>query len=113
MKQKNLKFAVIGIAVLLVASLAFFIINSNPKAPKVVEEQPYTSDYFESLDNCRCVEKERHVCLPEGFEYNSTRKLCINSEKKLVTTSVLKCSEYECSGEIFSYNFESEKWEKK
>ena len=101
MKKKNLKFAVIGIMVLLIASLAFFVISNNSKTPKAVEEQPHDSNYFESLDNCRCFEKEKFSC-PKGFEIID--KMCRNETEKTFTNFLKTCSAYECFGSVVSWN---------
>ena len=70
-------------------------------------------DDFYSEDSCRCLERNRPVCTLSGFEYNSTRKLCVNSAEKKVTYSSQACSEYECSGIDYRYNFNTTKWEAK
>jgi len=52
-------------------------------------------------------------CFSEGFEYNQTRDLCVNSEEKQVTNPVLKCSKYKCLEKIYDLNLETELWEEK
>jgi hypothetical protein len=66
---------------------------------------------FYSEDDCNCLERRLPGCSLKGFEYNETRKLCVNSGEKTVTYSILNCSKYKCSGKIYEFNFQAKNWE--
>ena len=67
---------------------------------------------FYDADVCRCLERERLRC-NEGFELDAENRLCRNVNGKEVTNVILACSKYECSGNIYEFNFENGKWETK
>lgn len=110
-KIDNRFLVVVGIVVV-VLLLVFVFKNSNPVG-KVIDEDKNTNALnpsFYEEDSCRCLEHGIPKCL-EGFVYNKTRELCVNSEEKTVTYATLSCSKYECAGKTYEYNFEIEDWE--
>ena len=114
--KKNMKkiIFIVGIsAVALIALtvlIAFLVANnlSNSSSQKGL-----SLDDFYSADDCRCIERKMPACKLEGFEYNETRNLCVNSANKTVTYPTLSCSKYECLGVNYQYNFDDKIWEEK
>jgi|TARA_Y100000034_G_C6703213_1_gene310249 hypothetical protein len=95
MVNKNLKISlslvVIGLVLLFTVSL-FLIKYSGEKTDEEKEE------YLDWLgDNCDCVERERLKCSGE-FELDEERRLCVKEDE--ITSVLLGCSMYNCSGEI-------------
>ena len=118
MKKRNKirKILVLGAGTLLILlALGFFLINKdntinqNPIQEETEGTWKYADD-FTSDKNCRCLEREIKECFLEGFEYIPERKICKN--ENLVTNPISRCSKYECSGEVYSFNFDIELWEK-
>jgi hypothetical protein len=112
-KNKNLKIRVslTIIAVIILIVSAFYFYAGYKDAFKENSEETKNGDFdFYDSGLCRCLEKNKPVCNLDGFEYNETRKLCVNSERKSVTYPTLSCSRYECSGEIYSFDNEINAW---
>ena len=110
-QDKDVKFVVIGIILVLVAFLLVGLytkINYDRDLKKNADLEDPLSQSFYSEDSCRCVERERLKC-PEGYELNSEGRFCSNGES--FTNVVLGCSAYECSGVIYSFNFENRTWQ--
>ena len=111
MRNRNKIFIAVGI-IILVALLIFVFRNSfTGKSVNSGEESSVENFSFYDEDLCRCLERARPVCFVEGFIYNVTRKICVNYAEKTVTTPIMKCSKYECAGEIYEYNLEIGNWE--
>tara|TARA_Y100000310_G_scaffold265617_1_gene276736 strand:- start:1800 stop:2144 length:345 start_codon:yes stop_codon:yes gene_type:complete len=113
MKNKNKfnrKLVFIIIIFLLIIGLAFFMIKPNNINSKVISDEKSFSEDFFSGDNCRCFERERLKCSGE-FELDEERRLCVS--EKDITNVLLSCSKYECSGQVYSFNFDTKKWETK
>ena len=109
-KKLNLIIATAVIVLVLATGLIAFLVSN-----KLESESPneaLTLDDFYSSYQCRCLERNTHSCL-EGFEYNKTRELCVNSLEKKVTLSILKCSSYECLGQVYNFNSDINGWEAK
>jgi len=90
------------LALLFIISYTGFLFTSTGN---VIEdgEESFDGDFsFYSEDSCRCIEKNKPECSLDGFEYDKERNLCVNSESKTVTNSVLRCSIYECFGTVYS-----------
>ena len=105
---------IVGVVIVL-AAVALILARQPPSlntgsSGQVVSggNQDYPDVYHE--DSCRCVEKERSICL-EGFYYDSTRQLCVNPTEKTVTYATLKCSVYECAGTVYNFNTETREWD--
>jgi|TARA_B100001971_G_C18137174_1_gene508298 hypothetical protein len=111
MEKINKKLIFIAIITfLLIISAGFFMTKFNRINSKVIDnEKSFTEDFF-SGDNCRCFEREKPKCSGE-FELDEERKLCVNG--KDVTSILLGCSKYECSGQVYSFNFDTKKWKTK
>jgi hypothetical protein len=108
MKKINKIFLIVGIT--LAVALLLMTIGNKMKADAIKEKQD-AENYNEWLaENCNCLVKEKITC-PTGFEILD--KLCYNSAKGIYTSRVIKCSEYNCSGEIKIWNNETGKWEDK
>jgi len=104
---------IVGVVIVL-AAVALILARQPPSlntgsSDQVVSggNQDYPDVYHE--DSCRCVEKERSICL-ENFYYNSTRELCVNPTEKTVTYATLRCSVYECSGTSHVFDVENKEW---
>jgi len=113
MKIKNKKLIrniLIVAGIILAVALILMLIGNKMKAD-VIKAQQEAENYSKWLSgNCGCLERNKPVCTLDGFEYNSTRNLCVNSAEKKITFSSLGCSKYNCSGEIKLWNNETEKW---
>tara|TARA_Y100000296_G_scaffold84834_1_gene119212 strand:- start:2194 stop:2529 length:336 start_codon:yes stop_codon:yes gene_type:complete len=111
MKNKfNEKLVLIMIIVfLLIISILFFIIKFNNINSEVIDNSLFLEEFF-SEDNCRCFERERLKC-DEEFEFDEERRLCKKGNE--VTNVLLGCSKYECSGQVYSFNFNTKEWETK
>ena len=111
-KTRDVIYTIIVLAIVVLVIVFFFAFSYNPPGKNSLT----TSDGSLSLynpDTCRCLEKDRAVCELEGFEYNMTRKLCVNVAKKSVTFATLTCSKYECSGIVYDFNKITSEWEPK
>jgi len=97
----------IPIIILLIFLPALLIIHfiENSTNKKIQEQEDYT-DWL--VDNCKCLANEKMAC-PEGFVLNETARLCRTEGK--YTHVLLKCSKYDCGGEIVNWNFDEEEWE--
>lgn len=94
-----------GIAV--IATFLLMVIGNKMKA-NIIKENQEAGKYSEWLsENCNCTKHERYFC-KEGFVLNET--YCIN-EVPEITNRLMGCSEYDCSGEIKSWNNKTGKWE--
>ncbi|MBS3071038.1 hypothetical protein J4407_01920 [Candidatus Pacearchaeota archaeon] len=74
----------------------------------------YTDDEsfaFYDENQCRCFERERLICNDETWTLDSESRICKKGNER--TNVLLGCSKYECSGVIYEFNFETEKWEEK
>jgi len=115
-KNKNKKIIrniAIAIGITLAVGLILMLIG-NKMNSNAIKSQQEAENYQDWLsETCECLAKTRHVCTLNGFEYNATRNLCVNSAEKTVTTSSMRCSEYNCSGEIKLWNNITEIWEDK
>ncbi len=111
-KSNNVIIIIAGALILILAIL--FLTN-------VIKLNSFNSDNgngknmslndFYSEESCRCLEKKMPLCKLDGFEYNSTRNLCVNSAQKTVTYNTWGCSLYECSGIKYSFNNNTNGWE--
>ena len=106
--NKHKKISLIIILVLLIIGILNFRTQLNNNQPKGLALEDFYSD-----EQCRCLEKSRPVCNLKGFEYNESRKFCVNSAEKTVTYPTLTCSKYDCSGIIYEFNFDNKFWEEK
>ena len=114
-KRKKNKFnrELVFIAVitfLLIVSISFFMIKFNSINSEVIDDEKLFDEDFFSGDNCRCFERERLKCSGE-FELVEGSRLCKKGNE--VTNVLLGCSKYECSGQVYSFNFDTKKWETK
>lgn len=110
--KNNRKIKMIFLAgIIILAAVVLLTLNFNQISNQSDEQfEELSPDDFYSEDSCRCLEKNLPSCLSD-FEYNETRKLCVNSAEKKVTYATFKCSKYECSGITYSFNFEEKIWE--
>jgi len=99
---KNEKLYIIGAIVIALVLLIFFLYGLN-KNKQVPDDFDF---YFE--DVCRCLERDRLKC-SNGFELDEERRACIKEGE--YTNVLLGCSKYECSGDLYDFNFEKDKWE--
>ena len=111
-KQKKVEKKIliaIPIIILLIFLPALLIISfvENSAKEKIQEQENYT-DWL--VDNCECLANEKLAC-PEGFVLNETARLCRTEGK--YTHVLLKCSQYDCGGEIVKWNFKDDIWEPK
>ncbi len=113
MQNKNGKIKTLVITLVISAVvIASIILIGNRMNANIIKEKYETELYQDWLsENCECLERNKPVCLLDGFEYNSTRQICVNSAEKTVTYPTLKCSKYVCSGQNVTWNDKS--WEPK
>jgi len=104
-KQNKIMLIVAIVLVGLVVSLYAIKLAMTANAIKIQEEQVKYYDWL--VDNCKCLSHERIFCR-EGFELSEHKEFC-RADGKI--TNVLKgCSEYDCSGEIVSWDEETKLW---
>lgn len=111
--KNALLIIIAAVIVVLIALIATGVLNLNSFNKNKDNGKNLSIDDFYSEDNCRCLEKKMPVCTLDGFEYNATRKLCVNSAEKTVTYNTWGCSLYECSGIQYSFNNNTNGWEAK
>jgi hypothetical protein len=108
MNKKNKKI-ILGIGIILLIVIAGFLINQKITADAIREKIEAENYLSELADNCNCLARERYYCLQEDFEVEGD--YCVGQKTGVVTTRVLGCSEYNCSGEIKIWNNQTLKWE--
>lgn len=109
MKKKGSKLIVILIALTILLVITINVkktITTNAIRKEQIEQQIYEEWLAE---NCECLKRERILC-PKGFELRNN--LCKNETRKVFTNVLKACSNYNCSGEVHVFNFETEKWQK-
>jgi hypothetical protein len=102
-------FLVVGIILLI--AISGFLINKKITANAIKEKIEFENYLNELAENCDCLARERYYCSLDDFELRGN--VCVNKKTGVVTTRVLGCSEYNCSGEIKIWNNKIEKWEDK
>jgi len=108
MKKLTKISLVIGIT--LVVGLVLMVVGNKIKGD-ILREYQEEQLYQEWLvENCKCLARERISC-PSGFQM--INQTCKDESASTVTSKLISCSEYDCSGEIKSWNNETEKWEDK
>ncbi len=112
-QNKNGKIKILVITLVISAVIiASIILIGNRMNANIIKEKQDAGQYQDWLSqNCKCIERNNPACELSGFEYNATRKLCVNSADKRVTYSTLKCSKYDCSGQNVTWN--NQAWEPK
>ena len=111
MANKKIIQVVAVISIVLAVALILAFIGSRMQANAIKEKHEIELYQDWLSENCNCLERNRHVCISDGFEYNATRNLCVNSAEKTVTYSSFKCSKYDCSGQNVTWNNQNENWE--
>lgn len=103
--NKNLVFTV---AVIILLSIGVPFIFEYQKSKERAQQK-----YYENWlpDNCGCVERERNTCRNESFIIQGN--YCVNTELKLFTNVVKSCSQYNCSGNIYTLDFKEQEWSEK
>lgn len=102
---------IISIAGIAVIIMSLLMVVGNKMRANAVKEKQEAEKYSEWLsENCNCTKHERFFC-KEGFVLNES--YCINEDANEITNKLMGCSEYDCSGEIKSWNNETGKWEDK
>jgi len=112
MKKSEVKKIIWTIAILIAIILVSAIFINKIKTANAIreaEEQKVLEDKLQ--EDCSCMERGKWKC-QDGFELNAERKLCISEDGKRVTNVLLGCSEYSCSGDDYSFNSTTQKWEK-
>lgn len=102
-------FLVVGIILLI--AISGFLINKKITADAIREKMEAENYLSDLAENCDCLVRERYYCLLEDFELEG--EFCVGQKTGVVTTRVLGCSEYNCSGEIKIWNNQTLKWEDK
>ena len=110
MNKKNKKI-ILGIGIILLIVVSGFLINQKIQGDAVREKQEVENYLSELADNCDCLARERYYCLLEDFELEGN--FCVGQKTGVVTTRVMGCSEYNCSGEIKIWNNQTLNWENK
>ena len=99
--------------VIILAVLTLILANqsdyakTNTSGDAIYGNSDYPGSYSE--DSCRCIEKDRPVCI-EGFVYNSEINLCENTATKTVTSAKRTCSVYECEGVVYNFDVDKNEW---
>jgi|SRR3989338_11398219 len=104
-KQKILMYATLTLVFLLFAGVLIANKIMTTNAIKEQREQEILEEWLP--ENCKCLERNRFLC-PEGFELKEN--ICRNDARKLFTNILLACSMYNCSEEIYKFDFDKEKW---
>ena len=109
---KNVLLIIIATTIVVLITLfATGVLKLNSFNSNQDNEKNLSMNDFYSEDICRCLEKFRAACSLDGFEYNATRKLCVNYAEKRVTYNTWGCSLYECAGIKYSFNNNTSGWE--
>jgi len=104
----KLKKIALVIGMVLITAFVLMMIGDKIKS-NVIKEQQLQENYSTWLaQNCKCLERNIIFC-QTGFTLKN--EVCINESAKTYTSVLLSCSEYNCSGEIKSWNNETNKWE--
>jgi len=119
-KLNNRLILTVTFVILSVIILIFFMINVLLTSKVIYEEKEKILEaiedkrlFYEDLfseDNCRCFERERLKCSGE-FELVEEKRLCKKGNE--ITNVLLGCSKYECSGQVYIFNFYDKEWETK
>src|SRR3989338_7260666 len=89
--------------------IAIILIILNKSSEKKNSDTEISGEDFSSRDDCRCFERELLKCNNESWTLDEDSRICRNGNK--ITNVLLGCSKYECSGKVYSFNFENKTWE--
>ena len=110
-KRKIPKLVIsVAVALIIVGALIFALYQIEKSNAEKLQEE--TEQYWNWLKkNCECVEHAQPTCALDGFVFDWSKRLCINSAERLVTATILKCSAYNCSGQNVTWT--NKTWEPK
>ena len=111
--KKLIKNIIIVAGIILAVAFVLMFIGNKMRADTIRAQQEAENYQNRLSETCECLERNKPVCTLNGFEYDSSRKLCVNSVEKTITSPSLGCSKYNCSGEIKLWNNLTQKWENK
>ncbi len=119
MKKQNFNIVIVLVVVAVVFGFLIFgqkvftgsAVNDNQNTDNVDWELVEDISYDWLNENCGCVVRDRYYCYLEGFEWNESRGLCVNSAEKKVTTALIGCSVFNCSAGNYTYVAEG-KWQR-
>jgi hypothetical protein len=106
----NKIFPILGI---LAAMVILLFVIANLINANAIKEKQTADNYNEWLaENCKCLEKEKVSC-PFGFKLKDN--VCIgdtylNNRGIYISSKLLDCSKYNCSGEIKSWDNSTNQW---
>ena len=110
MNKKNKKI-ILAVGIILLIAISGFLFYKKITADAIREKMEADNYLSDLADNCDCLVRERYYCLQEDFELEGI--YCVGQKTGVVTSRVLGCSQYNCSGEIKIWNNETWKWEEK
>ena len=110
-KNKKNKKIILVVGIILLIVISGFLFYKKITADTIREKIEAENYLSELSENCDCLARERYYCLQEGFELEGN--YCVGQNTGVITTRVLGCSEYNCSGEINIWNNQTLKWEEK
>jgi hypothetical protein len=92
------RVVLIVIGILILAGIVFVILAGDAPTPYTVQEPEDEIDWDWVKDNCDCIEKNKRSCRYEGFELIEGG-VCRKAGQ--ITTALISCSKYNCTGEIY------------
>jgi hypothetical protein len=109
--KKIVRNTMITVGIILAFAILLIIIgNGNPMKANVIKNQQEEDNYSQWLvNNCDCVTYGKILC-PDGFNLEENNTICIS--KTAYTSTILGCSEYNCSGQIKLWDNVTETWQK-
>jgi hypothetical protein len=108
--MKNLNKIALIIGMVLITAFVLMMIGDKIKANVIKQNDEMQAYETWMAQNCNCLKRDISIC-PIGF--TMINQTCMGEFQKGYTNNLLVCSQYNCSGEIKSWNNETNKWEDK
>ncbi len=95
------------LAITLIIAFLMMMVGNKIRANMIKENQESQAYQEWLVENCKCLEKNKIECSEGYILQNQT---CVNEQENTFTNILLKCSKYDCAGEIKYWNNETYKW---